>query len=86
MKKMILVINMFQASWQLDIYENGNKINEYLTTADKAPEDIVKYALQHDLKSISIKGPKHYSNNFKQKILTTESNKYNENRLEINLI
>lgn len=86
MKKIVSVLKPFTFQQNIFIYEDGVRINNLISNWDTLQEDILYIALKNNINEINLLGSNTYSEKIKEKIKELELTKYNENKLNINLI
>lgn len=86
MKKIVSVLKPFTFQQNIFIYEDGVRINNLISNWDTLQEDILYIALKNNINEINLLGNNTYSEKIKEKIKELELTKYNENKLNINLI
>lgn len=88
MKKIILVVNPFaDRGHHSYVYENGNKLDEIITTDEKnLVETLFAWRDTHEVNNLDIVGPQGYAAGFEKKVQEAELDKYSENKFNITLI
>lgn len=87
MRKIISMLQPFNMKQSFYIYENGNLIAEENGSIDNNIEEtIITLSEKYHANKIEIAGPKQYNRGLKRKIQEAEINKYNQNKLEINIL
>ncbi len=86
MKKIVSVLKPFTFQQNIFIYEDGVRIDNLISNWDTLQEDILYIALKNNINEINLLGSNTYSEKIKEKIKELELTKYNENKLNINLI
>lgn len=86
MKKIISMLQPFDAEQTVIVYEDGNKIDaKKIKTADFA-EEVCAFALANDIHEINLGGAKQYGKGVARKIMETNLTKFNLDPLDVNLI
>lgn len=86
MKKIIAIIQPFDAFQNLYIYENGTQIGSSRCNINEISQGILDSASQYDVKEIDLHGPIQFNRGLKKEIELKEKLLYNNNVLKINLI
>lgn len=86
MKKIIGIISPFDIKQNFYVYEDGNKIDTISTTIKDISKDIFLLVEKYNIYKIDLSGSKQYNRGLKKQIQKAEMNKFNENKLEINII
>jgi hypothetical protein len=83
MKKLVGILEPFQQTQYLHIYEDGNKIDIVESDIDNFVTNAVNLIEQYKISDISIKGPKKYAKNFGEQIKQSELTNYNNSSIEV---
>ena len=86
MKKIIGVLRPFDRRQNFYVYEDGNKLDTKQPTVDEINETIFALCQKYEITQVDLTGPKQYNRGLKKKIELAEMQKYNENKLTINII
>ena len=86
MRKIISVLQPFNMQQSFHVYENGNLIAEESGSINNIEETIISLSEKYEADKVEIAGPKQYNRGLKRKIQEVEISKYNQNRLEINIL
>ena len=86
MKKIVSVIKPFVINQNVFVYEDGNKIDVLFSPLEEIQNLIVNTATQYEITDVELIGSKKYLNGIANKIKEVELTKYNENKLNINII
>lgn len=85
MRKIVGLIQPFDYYQNFYVYEDGNKLEAATPKLEKVNETIFHFADKYEITKIDLIGPKQYIRGFIKKIKEAELNKYNMNKLEINI-
>lgn len=86
MKKIISVIKPFTYTQNIFVYEGGNKIDTISTNLNELPNILFDLVDKYETNDIELVGNLKFSKGIKGKIEIAEMTKYNENKLNIELI
>jgi len=86
MKKIISFIKPFTYTQNIFIYENGNKIDVVSTDLDNLSNTLFELVDKYETNDIELLGNLKFLKGVKEKIEVAEMTKYNENKLNINLM
>lgn len=84
--KIVSVIKPFVMQQNIFVYENGNKIDSIKSTIDDIQDIIIDIATKYETNSVELIGAKSYLEGIKNRIETAEMTKYNEHKLNIQII
>lgn len=85
-KKIIGVLRPFDLVQKFYVYEDGNKIDTVAVKIDDVPNTILGLSNKHDVYQLDLTGPKQFSRGISSKIKEEEIKKYNQEKIEINII
>ena len=86
MKKIIGVLRPFDRRQNFYVYEDSNRLETKQPTIDEINETIFALCQKYDIIQVDLTGPKQFNRGLKKKIELAEMQKYNENKLIINVI
>lgn len=86
MKKIISTIQPFDIKQAVYVYEDGNKIDITSIDLENLSEHLLNKAKEYDIEDIYLVGANQYSKQIKNKCEEKELEKYNSNKIKINLI
>lgn len=86
MKKIVAIIQPFDAMQNLYAYENGNKIGSERCQINNIPQGILDATKKYDAEEIDLHGPIQFNRGLKKQIELKEKLLYNNNELKINLV
>lgn len=86
MKKIVGVLRPFDLKQNFYVYENGNKIDAATPTVDEINSTVLAFVEKYDIEQLDLVGPKQYAKGISKKFQEAELNKYNQNKIVINLI
>lgn len=85
-KKIIGVLRPFDLVQKFYVYEDGNKIDTIAVKIDDVPNTILGLSNKYDVYQLDLTGPKQFSRGISSKIKEEEIKKYNQEKIEINII
>ena len=86
MKKIVSVIKPFTYNQNVFVYENGNKIETTITNLDNLSNTLFELIDKYNTNEINLIGNLKFSKGIKEKIENAEMTKYNDNKINIELI
>ena len=86
MKKIVSVIKPFTYNQNVFVYEDGNKIETTITNLDNLSNTLFELIDKYNTNEINLIGNLKFSKGKKEKIENAEMTKYNDNKINIELI
>ena len=86
MKKIIALIKPFDYKQKVLVYEDGKEIETTHSTISELSNIIFMLSDKYSIQQIDLVGPNEYSKGIGRKIESEEFIKYNNNKLNINII
>jgi hypothetical protein len=86
MKKIVGIISPFDMKQNFYVYEDGNKVAAATPTISTLNETIFSLSEQYGVSQVDLVGPKQYNKGLVKKFKEAEMAKYNNNKIEINII
>lgn len=86
MKKIVSVIKPFTYNQNVFVYEDGNKIETTITNLDNLSNTLFELIDKYNTNEINLVGNLKFSKGIKEKIENAEMTKYNDNKINIELI
>lgn len=86
MKKIVSVIKPFTYNQNVFVYEDGNKIETTITNLDNLSNTLFELIDKYNINEINLIGNLKFSKGIKEKIENAEMTKYNDNKINIELI
>ena len=86
MKKIISILQPFDAEQTVIAYEDGNKIDAKKISTANFAEEVCAFAVANDIHEINLGGAKQYGKGIARKIMETNLTNYNLDPLDVNLI
>lgn len=86
MKKIIGILNPFDATQSFYFYEDGNRIDRLNCTIDKIPQSLVTFAKKYEITDVDVSGPSFFSQGIIKEIQKYMTTKYNQSILNIKMI
>lgn len=86
MKKIVSVIKPFTYNQNVFVYEDGNKIETTITNLDNLSNTLFELIDKYNTNEINLIGNLKFSKGIKEKIENAEMTKYNDNKINIELI
>lgn len=86
MKKIIGIIRPFDLRQTFYVYEDGNKIAVEYPTLNEINESVFSLSSKYEVSQVDLVGPKQYNRGLSKRIKEAEMTKFNENKLEINIV
>ena len=86
LRKIVSIIRPFDRQQNIYVYEDGNKLETASATIQEMEDIIFTFVDKYNISQIDLVGPKQYLKGLQRKIEKTEFTKYNQNKLEINII
>lgn len=86
MKKIVSVIKPFTYNQNVFVYEDGNKIETTTTNLDNLSNTLFELIDKYNTNEINLIGNLKFSKGIKEKIENAEMTKYNDNKINIELI
>lgn len=86
MKKIISILQPFDAKQTVIAYEDGNKIDARQISTANFVDEICIFAKELDIHDINLGGAKQYGKGLAKKIVEENLTKYNLDPLDVNLI
>lgn len=86
MKKIIGIIRPFDLRQTFYVYEDGNKIAVEYPTLNEINESVFSLSSKYEVNQVDLVGPKQYNRGLSKRIKEAEMTKFNENKLEINIV
>jgi hypothetical protein len=86
MRKIVGLIKPFDLKQNLYVYEDGNKIESASPQLDNINNTIFALADKYNIVQVDLVGPKQYIRGLTKKLQEAEMAKYNENKININII
>lgn len=86
MKKIISLVQPFDAKQTVIAYEDGNKIDTLQVSTANFAEEVCAFALKHDIHDIVLGGAQKYGKGLAKKITEENLAKFNLDPLDISFI
>ena len=86
MKKIVSVIKPFTYNQNVFVYEDGNKIETTIANLDNLSNTLFELIDKYNTNEINLIGNLKFSKGIKEKIENAEMTKYNDNKINIELI
>lgn len=86
MKKIVGLVKPFDIKQIFYVYEDGNKIDTATPRINDINSAIFALADKYKITKVDLVGPKQYIRGLTKQIQQAEVQKYNENKLEINIV
>ncbi len=86
MKKIVSVIKPFTYNQNVFVYEDGNKIETTITNLDNLSNTLFELIDKYNTNEINLIGNLKFSKGIKEKIENAEITKYNDKKINIELI
>lgn len=86
MKKILSILQPFDAQQTIIAYEDGNKIDAIQVDTVMFVDEVCKFAKRHDIHEINIGGAKQYGKGIARKILEENLTTFKMDPLDVNLI
>lgn len=86
MKKIISILQPFDAEQTVIAYEDGNKIDAKKISTPNFAEEICAFALANDIHEINLGGAKQYGKGLAKQIMEKNLTQFNLDPLDVNLI
>lgn len=86
MKKIISILQPFDAQQTIIAYEDGNKIGATKVDTVMFAEEVCKFAKAYDIHEINIGGAKQYGKGVARKIMEENLTTFKMDPLDVNLI
>ena len=86
MKKIVSVIKPFTYNQNVFVYEDGNKIETTITNLDNLSNTLFELIDKYNTNEINLIGNLKFSTGIKEKMENAEMTKYNDNKINIELI
>jgi hypothetical protein len=85
-RKIVGLIRPFDVKQNFYVYEDGNKLGDTTATIDTLNDTIFSLADKYNVTKVDLVGPKQYIRGLSKKFQEAEIAKYNENKIEINIV
>lgn len=86
MKKIVSVIKPFTYNQNVFVYEDGNKIETTITNLDNLSNTLFELIDKYNTNEVNLIGNLKFSKGIKEKIENAEITKYNDKKINIELI
>lgn len=86
MRKIIAILRPFEPVQQIFVLKDGERIDTAIATIDNAVETIFELSQKWNINIIDLTGVKQFNLKYARDLEKLEMLRYNEHRLEINLI
>lgn len=86
MKKIIGILQPFDANQTVIVYEDGNKIDVKQISTPNFAEEVCAFAKSHDVHEINLGGARQYGKGLVKKILEENLAKFNLDPLDVKMI
>ena len=86
MKKIIGIVRPFDTTQTFYVYEDGNKINIMSIPIEQMENHILNLCEQYEITQVDLTGPKQYIKGIQERVQKAELTKYNNNKININII
>lgn len=86
MRKIISILQPFDAEQTVIAYEDGNKIDAKKISTPNFAEEICAFALANDIHEINLGGAKQYGKGLAKQIMEKNLTHFNLDPLDVNLI
>lgn len=86
MKKIVAMIQPFSMKQNFYVYEDGNKLTSATPTINEINETVFSFMQEYEVTQLDLVGPKQFNRGLSKKIKEAEMTKFNENKLEINIV
>ena len=86
MKKIIGIVRPFDIAQTFYVYEDGNKIDIMSIPIEQMENHILNLCEQYEITQVDLTGPKQYIKGIQERVQKAELTKYNNNKININII
>ena len=86
MKKIIGIVRPFDITQTFYVYEDGNKIDIMSIPIEQMENHILNLCEQYEITQVDLTGPKQYIKGIQERVQKAELIKYNNNKININII
>ena len=86
MKKIVGILNPFDATQSFYFYEDGNRIDRLTCSLNEIPSSLISFASNYGVTDVDVSGPQFFSQAIVKEIDTYMINKYNAKKININII
>jgi hypothetical protein len=86
MRKIVGLVRPFDMKQNFYVYEDGNKIDTATPHIDDINSTIFALADKYNITQVDLVGPKQYIRGLTKKFQEAEMQKYNENKININIV